>query len=89
MKHSYHKTESSTINKEINILSTLKHPNILNFVESYDYVDYVKKNGTSYKVCAIVTELASKGDFFDYIRVLGRLPEHIARIYFKTLIEST
>ena len=50
--------------------------------------DYVKKNGKSYKVVAIVLELVSGGEVFDYVKISGRFSEEVARIYFRILIES-
>jgi len=57
-------------------------------VEYHKSVDYVKKNGSSYKVVAIVMELVSGGEVFDYVKITGRFSEEIARIYFRILIES-
>jgi len=76
------------LQKEIDILSQLKHTNIVNMVEFHKSVDYVKKNGASYKVVAIVMELVSGGEVFDYVKITGRFSEEIARIYFRILIES-
>jgi len=88
IKHSHPKLSLKTIRSEIEVLTNLRHPNILNLVEFYETIDYVKKNGESYKVVAIVLELIPGGELFEYIASSGRFSEEIARTYFHILIES-
>lgn len=88
IKHSHPKLNPKTVKSEIEILSSLRHPNIVNLVEFYESVDYIKKTGDSYKVVAIVLELIPGGELFEYIASSGRFTEEVARSYFKTLIES-
>jgi len=88
IKHSHPKLSLKTIRSEIEVLSNLKHPHILNLVEFYEEIDYVKKNGTSYKVVAIVLELIPGGELFEYIVSSGRFSEEIARTYFQVLVKS-
>jgi len=88
IKHSHPKLSLKTIRSEIEVLTNLRHPNILNLIEFYESIDYVKKNGESYKVVAIVLELIPGGELFEYIASSGRFSEEIARTYFHILIES-
>jgi serine/threonine protein kinase len=73
---------------EVQALSVLHHPNIVNMIEFSNEGTVVKQNGTSYPVIFIVLELATGGEFFDYIATGGRFPENIARFYFRQLIEA-
>lgn len=88
IKHSHPKLSLKTIRSEIEVLTSLRHPNILNLVEFYETIDYVKKNGESYKVVAIVLELIPGGELFEYIASSGRFSEEVARTYFHILIET-
>lgn len=76
------------VEQEIKMLSTLKHPNIVEFIDVQENVDYQKKSGESYKVNALVLELVSGGDLFEYVAHSGKFSEIISRTYFKMLIES-
>jgi len=76
------------VEKELDILSSLKHPNIVKLIEIRENEDYIKKNGSSYKVLAIILELVVGGDLFEYIAITGRFCEEVARTYFKMLIET-
>jgi len=78
-----------TLKKEIEILAQLKHPNIVNLLEFHESIDYVKKNGQSYKVVAIFMELVPGGELFEYVADSGRFSEETARTYFRIIIEST
>jgi serine/threonine protein kinase len=42
-----------------------------------------KSNGSKYACIFIVLELATGGEFFDYIATGGRFDENIARFYFR------
>jgi len=72
-----------TLQKEITVLSTLKHTNIVNLIEYVESGDYVKKNGKSYKALGIVMELVPGGELFEYVADTGRFAEPVARAYFK------
>jgi len=54
----------------------------------YESVQYIKKNGQSYEVAAIVMEYMPNGDLFNYIKLGGGFHEDLARTCFKTLIET-
>lgn len=74
--------------KEVEILSTLQHSNIVNLVEFFESVEYIKKNKKSYQVTAIVMDLVLNGDIFNYLAIAGRFPEALARTFFISLIHS-
>lgn len=76
------------ISNEIETLSKINHPHIVNLVEFLPNVDYVKKNGTIKKVTAIVLELAPGGEVFEFLFRTGRFSEEVARFFFRNLIES-
>jgi len=88
IKHSHPDLDLKDINREIDILTKLKHPNIINLIEFHESIDYIKKDGRSYKCVAIVTELAEGGELFNYIAESGRFSEEVARTYFRILIET-
>lgn len=89
MKPTYAIRRISELEKEITILSALKHPHIVNLVQVYESIDYKKKNGNTYSVTALVFELVTGGDLFEYLMSSGRFSENTARTHFRTLIEST
>jgi len=45
-------------------MEKLDHPNVVRLIDVKESVDYIKKNGESYKVMAIVLELAQGGEVF-------------------------
>lgn len=76
------------ISNEIETLSKINHPHIVNLIEFLPNVDYVKKNGTVKKVTAIVLELAPGGEIFEFLFRTGRFSEEVSRFFFHNLIES-
>jgi len=88
IKHSHPSLNMKTLKKEIEILADLKHPNIVNLLEFHESIDYVKKNGQSYKVVAIFMELVPGGELFEYVADSGRFSEETARTYFRIIIET-
>lgn len=87
-KHSNPKLNVEGIKREITALSALENPHIVKIIEFAESIDYIKKNGTTYKVVAIVLELIHGGELYEYVKWAGRFSESVARTYFKTLIES-
>lgn len=73
---------------EVQALTYLNHPNIVNMIEFNQEGTVKKSNGGTYPCIYIVLELATGGEFFDYIATGGRFEEKIARFYFKQLIEA-
>lgn len=69
-------------------MKNLSHPNIVNLIEFYESIDYVKRDGRKIKVVAIAMELAQGGELFEYVATSGRFDEPTARFYFQELIAS-
>jgi len=57
-------------------------------VDVKESVDYVKKNGQSYKVMAIILEYAGGGELFEYVSQTGRFREELARTYYHQIISG-
>jgi serine/threonine protein kinase len=76
------------LQKEIAVLSSLSHPNIVNLIEFMEKADYVKKNGTKYTALAIVMELVPGGELFEYVADSGRFTELVAKSYFHQLMDT-
>mmetsp|Transcript_107595 Transcript_107595/g.150044 ORF Transcript_107595/g.150044 Transcript_107595/m.150044 type:complete len:135 (+) Transcript_107595:284-688(+) len=70
------------------MLEQVNHPNIVNLVERHKSIDYIKKNGKSYKVFLIVMEIVECGELFEYIITMRNFSERLARAYFQQLIEG-
>jgi len=88
IKHTHPNLNLKILKKEIEILSNLKHPNIIKIGGCFGSADYVKKNGNSYKAVAIIMELVSGGELFEYIAEFGRFSEEAARTYFQMLLDT-
>jgi serine/threonine protein kinase len=71
---------------EVETMSKLSHPNIVNLIEYSKDAFVEKEDGTKYPVICIGLELATGGELFDYVALTGRFDERIARFYFKQLI---
>lgn len=68
---------------EVQTMSTLKHPNIVNLIEYSEEGVIVRSNGSKEQVIYIVLELATGGELFDYVALTGRFSEAVSRFYFK------
>src|SRR3569833_863661 len=73
---------------EVEALTHLHHTNLINMLEFQPDATLIKSNGQMIQVMYIVLELASGGEFFDYIATGGPFPEPIARFYFRQLIDA-
>ena len=74
------------IDTEVETLTKIKHPNIVNMIEVGEGDQANSKKGASKKVKYIVLELVGGGELFDLVALGGRLEEKYARHYFKQLI---
>ncbi|KRX08414.1 Protein kinase-like domain [Pseudocohnilembus persalinus] len=76
--------------KEVQALQLINnHENVLKMVEFIYDGEYVKaKNKGSYKVTAVVLELAPNGCLFDYVKVMQGFHIDIARYYFRKLLSG-
>jgi len=88
IKHDHPSLNLKNLQKEIAVMSSLSHPNIVNLIEFIESAEYVKKNGLKYKVLAIVMELVPGGELFEYVADSGRFSETVARTYFHQLVET-
>uniref|UniRef100_A0A3Q4HTM5 non-specific serine/threonine protein kinase n=1 Tax=Neolamprologus brichardi TaxID=32507 RepID=A0A3Q4HTM5_NEOBR len=66
------------IQREIEITSSLRHPNIIRFHEVFESRDKI----------VIVMEYASRGELYDYIQERRRLPETEARSIFRQITSA-
>jgi serine/threonine protein kinase len=73
---------------EVETMSQLSHPNIVNLLEYSKEAHVVKEDGTKYPVICIALELATGGELFDFVALTGKYSERIARFYFKQLIDG-
>jgi len=74
--------------EEVAHLGLIQHKSVPACFRYYESVQYIKKNGQSYEVAAIVMEYMPNGDLFSYIQLGGGLHEDVARTCFRTLIET-
>eukprot|EP00026_Physarum_polycephalum_P004060 Phypoly_transcript_04077.p1 GENE.Phypoly_transcript_04077~~Phypoly_transcript_04077.p1 ORF type:complete len:643 (-),score=138.15 Phypoly_transcript_04077:165-2093(-) len=72
--------DKGDIEREINILKLLKHPNIVELYESI----HDEANGKVY----LVLELVNGGELFDYIVARGRVKEKEARKLFRQIVSA-
>lgn len=72
--------DKGDIEREINILKLLKHPNIVELYESI----HDEPNGKVY----LVLELVNGGELFDYIVARGRVKEKEARKLFRQIVSA-
>lgn len=73
---------------EVETMSKLSHPNIVNLIEYSKDAFVEKEDGTKYPVICIGLELATGGELFDYVALTGKFDERIARFYFKQLLSG-
>jgi 5'-AMP-activated protein kinase catalytic alpha subunit len=71
------------IETEVDTLTKLKHPNIVNMIEVGEGTQTNTKKNASKQVKYIVLELVGGGELFDLVALGGRLDEKYARYYFK------
>jgi len=76
------------VETEVDTLTKVKHPNIVNLVEVGEGQQANSKKNVSKTVRYIVLELVGGGELFDLVALGGRLEEKYARFYFKQLIEG-
>lgn len=78
-------TAALNATEEINIHKSLQHPRISDFVGSFSCVNRIVPSEST---AILVTEYASKGDLFNLIETVGRVPEKIARTYFTQILDA-
>lgn len=75
------------IQAEIKTLEKLKHPNIVNLIESGKGIMANQKKSPK-EVDYIVLELVNGGDLFDFVANSGRFSEEVARYYFTQFMSA-
>ena len=76
------------VQKEVTIMSSMKHDNILN-IKAVGRGPYDKQDGTEPKeVIFILLELAQHGELFDWISNTGKFSEPTARYFFMQILSA-
>mmetsp|Transcript_18617 Transcript_18617/g.17713 ORF Transcript_18617/g.17713 Transcript_18617/m.17713 type:complete len:297 (+) Transcript_18617:36-926(+) len=73
---------------EVETMTALNHPNILNLVEYSKEGVVEKANGQKKEVIYIVLELAQGGELFDYVATTGKFEDNVARFYFRQMLDG-
>ena len=73
---------------EVETMSKLNHPNIVNMYEYSKDANVEKENGTKVPVVCIALELAEGGELFDYVALGGAFNERTCRFYFRQLLDG-
>ena len=78
-----------TFKTEIEIMSEISHPNIINMLSNSTEGSLRDTNGaTKENVIYLTLELASGGELFDFIAQTGSFSEPVARYYFHQMIDA-
>lgn len=82
--------KAANLSVEVDMMQRLTtHPNTINILHYSEAGEYFKTNSLISKtVSYAVLELAPRGEIFDYVFILGKFPESIARFYFKQLLSA-
>lgn len=82
------KADSSLVKKEIDVLSSIDHPNVLKIIKHGTGLLKKKTNPKPKEVYYIITEHIANGELFDYIKVGKGFGENYARIIFIQILEA-
>jgi len=77
----------SEIKREADILASITHPNVVQFIEFSEMTRLYSSNGKYRYETVIFTEYVPEGDFHDFLKEFGPLPEDLARTYFQQIIQ--
>jgi len=86
LKNKLTKTVRKQVEREINAMTKLDHPNVLKMKHVDWECPYTKKSGKKVNVILVVLELATGGELFEFLSFTGFFEEAIARTYFHQLI---
>lgn len=89
LSNSASRRQKLAFENEAKILRGLNHPNLINIIDSYTDLDCEDEQGKKSQSTALVLELASNGDLYEYLAKTGRFDAKIARCYFTQLINGT
>lgn len=73
---------------EVEKLSSLNHPYVLNVVETVKEGKVEKPDGRTKDVLYTVLELATGGEMFDFLMETGKFGPKLARYFFRQMIEG-
>jgi hypothetical protein len=76
------------VQRELDAMLRLQHPNIIRLFTADWNVQYPKKNGKTENKLLIVLEYAEGGELFEYLAATGPFEEEVARTYFHQLISG-
>jgi serine/threonine protein kinase len=76
------------VEREINAMTKIDHPNVLRMKEVDWDCTYTKKNGKQQNIILVVLELATGGELFEFLSYTGFFEESIARTYFQQLMSG-
>jgi len=76
------------VEREINAMTKIDHPNVLRMKEVDWDCTYTKKNGQKQNIILVVLELATGGELFEFLSYTGFFEESIARTYFQQLMSG-
>ena len=77
------------MNREVAILQTLSHPNIIHVANVSENGTYTRKHGRGQYSCMyILMEFCPNGELFDMLFNCGAFPEDIARFYFRQIVDA-
>jgi serine/threonine protein kinase len=78
-----------TFKTEVEVMSEISHPNIINMLSHSNDGVLKSANGTTKdKVIYLTLELANGGELFDFIAQTGSFSEPVARYYFHQMIDA-
>jgi serine/threonine protein kinase len=86
-KFTLRSSQMRQVKAEIDAMSKIQHKNVIQLYEVDLSAKYPKKGG-SMDVMLVVLELATGGEYFDFLSYTGCFEEPIARTYFTQLIEG-
>lgn len=76
------------VSQEIEALSKINHPNVINQIAVGLNCMYPRKRGGEYAAMVVVLELARGGELFDFLFHTGCFQEKVARSYFHQLVSG-
>jgi len=76
------------VEREINAMAKVDHPNVLRMKDVDWDCTYTKKNGKKQNIILVVLELATGGELFEFLSYTGFFEESIARTYFQQLMSG-
>lgn len=79
---------SAALKREAFVLKSFTHENIIAVKEFHESTELEVTSKKTMKVAILVTELAENGDLLGLIQKHGRLPEIVARTYFRQIIDG-